>query len=116
MEKTIAFQTVANTYEVLTDAIDPFGDGIQLTLIKKGDSYKITDYGYTLFNIECMGVELAKHKDEIKNIVKTYGVTLGYDDNLYIYGNRYMRGNGTQKENIEKVMKTILKLYDTFKK
>lgn len=56
------FQDVNNnTIEVQTPFLDNFGDNISLIVIKDGSNFKITDEGYTIWNLKSNGIDLMKN-------------------------------------------------------
>lgn len=50
----------ANKWRVATEILDPFSDSIDLYVITYGDGYncKVTDDGYTDYNLACLGKDV----------------------------------------------------------
>lgn len=59
----------ANMWRVATDVLDPFSDSIDLYIIVYGYNCKVTDDGYTDYNLACLGKDVVDYK-EIKAISK----------------------------------------------
>ncbi|RMC46525.1 hypothetical protein F5ESL0230_04515 [Lactobacillus sp. ESL0230] len=61
-----------NTWKVAIDALDPFSDSMELYVIgyADGNNCKVTDDGYTDYNLACLGKIVSNRDKEIYAIGK----------------------------------------------
>lgn len=80
------FRLITNNHiNVDTPITDPFGDSISLMIIRDGNQYKVTDQGYTIWNLSVRNINVetknTKRNQILHSILKFENVKLSSDDN-----------------------------------
>lgn len=80
------FRLIDNSHvNVDTPITDPFGDSISLMISRDGNYYKVTDQGYTIWNLTVRNINVksknSKRNQILNSIVKFENVKLSSDDN-----------------------------------
>jgi hypothetical protein len=78
--KKIKFDQKENFVIVKTPFVDIFHDQIEVFVNKESDRYIVTDDGYTLDELDSLGIEILKfskkRKEYFKQVLMNFGVTL----------------------------------------
>lgn len=81
-----------NDIQVLTAFTDYFGDGILFSIIKNDDgSYKLTDKGYTCWNLEMNGIDVSNNNTTRNRLFNWYLTSFDFE----------LHNNAIQKDKIK---------------
>lgn len=76
-----------NCDEIITPFLDSLNDYIYVYVTHKKDEIILSDDGYTLNNLELMGIDITPTRKKIlDNILKTYDISISNTNELYISG------------------------------
>lgn len=97
--------------EIITPFLDRHNDHLQIYILKSGDSYKLTDDGYTLADLKLSGLEIntPKRQTTLKTALYGFGVKLGENQELTITANE--SNIGQKKHNLLQAILTINDMY-----
>jgi hypothetical protein len=92
ISKENKFKLIDNNHiNVDTPITDPFGDSISLMIHRDGDSYTVTDQGYTIWNLEVRNISVKNKKTRrnqiLHSIVKFENVKLSKNNEIFQVGN-----------------------------
>lgn len=84
-QNTTALQLDNDVVEISSPFLDRHNDYIQIYIIKDGDSFLLTDDGYTISDLELSGLTFntAKRKEELQTILSSFGVSIDNKGNIY---------------------------------
>ena len=110
-ENTQFYTANSGDVEVVTPYVDTFGDGITFVVIQEGDKFKVTDKGFTLWNLENVGLDLLKKKSPrnmIFNSLLNYtGFSLDNQNSIYRETTKNRLG-----QTIHDLTQLLLNVYD----
>lgn len=110
-QNTTALQLENDVVEISSPFLDRHNDYIQIYIVKDGDGFILTDDGYTISDLELSGLTFntAKRKEELQNILRGFGVSLGDKGNIYC---RCNQSNFPSKKH--SLMQAMLAVNDLF--
>ncbi len=98
-------------YSISTPFLDRHNDHLDIYLLKKDNSYKLTDNGYTIADLKMSGFEINTPKREsiLNTVLSGFGVKLNGNDELYVDATSHNIG---QKKHY--LIQAILSVNDMF--
>lgn len=93
VQKENNFNIIDEKHVVLNTPItDPFGDSISLMIFRNESNYRVTDQGYTIWNLTARNINVKDKKSRrnqlLKSIASFENVKISDKDEIYQIGNR----------------------------
>ena len=84
-QNTTALQLDNGVVEISSPFLDRHNDYIQIYVVKDGNSFILTDDGYTIADLELSGLTFntAKRKEELQTILRSFGVSIDAKGSMY---------------------------------